>query len=369
MTSPLCRAKLSLTSKARLTSPIITSPIITSLVVCVTSITSLMCVLMCVACDSDPALSVATDGFFIADPDQGLTDMNTLTPDLAPPQDMSPLDASPPPQDMAPLDMMMGGAEPPLGGVPDGPDCDPRLRAQSCEEGFSCWQRPGAYAHQGSCVEGDRCDPLTHEGCPPESPLCHLDGRATRCVSPSMSPRLEGAPCLTEDNRALPCDEGLVCNLSVCVRPCDPTLPADAPEESEGLCEAGRGCVDISERVGVNAGYCGFLGSCDPFFGTGCEPAQSCRWAVRPDDLKVVTFCSDAGTAQAGEPCLEGASGEQGCATGFSCIGPPNGGTCRQLCDTGAYRAPCPSNQACQEVLSLGPNTPVRGLGICITNQ
>lgn len=258
---------------------------------------------------------------------------------------------------------IMAGVQPILGGTPMDLSCDPRLRAQSCEAGSTCQPIPGGEVYQGQCVLGDGCDPVLQTGCPPEAPLCHLDGRATRCVQALEPPLGEGSSCLTEDNRTLPCGEGLVCNFSFCAPVCDPSV-------AENACLDGRPCLDLTERVGQAVGYCGFLGLCDPFTGTGCAAQESCHFATRPDDLQISTFCVAEGFAQVGEICLENGVGSEGCASGLICIPSGNGtATCRQICDTGSYLAACPSNQSCREILSRGPNLPIRGIGLCVVNR
>jgi len=327
------------------------------------------------ACDDEPVLPPSDTGG-LSSPQAGVNPSGGApagaTPVVSAGQESAGAEPPPPPLDQGPPPLLdqgpqagaaaQGGA--PSGGAPpDEPvSCDPRLRAQSCEVGSSCWPLPGGRAYEGECVAGDDCELLSQTGCPSERPLCQLDGRATRCVEPMEPPLTEGMPCLTEDNRALPCAEGLICNLSVCVPSCDPSAP-------ESGCLEERRCVDLSERLGRPVGYCGFLGLCDPFTGLGCEPQQSCRFALRPDDQRLVTFCAAEGLAGEGEACVEGAEGAQACATGLICIGSGSGATsCRRTCDTGAYTAPCPLGQACRELLSLGPNLPIRGIGLCVTN-
>jgi hypothetical protein len=89
---------------------------------------------------------------------------------------------------------------------------------------------------------------------------------------------------------------------------------------------------------------------------------------VRPDDQRLVTFCTPAGARAAGEACREGGPLEESCGRGLICLGASAGGqTCRRLCDTGAYLNPCPLNQACAGRIVLG-GVPVDGLGLCVTN-
>lgn len=325
------------------------------------------------ACDDDvSAPTLIGGGLSYPRQDQGPSapqtgadevDMTLSLSDQSPPPER--LDMAPPTGGMATGGMATGGAE--SGGIEGGVSvtlmsCDPRLRAQSCEEGYSCWQRADGEPYQGECVSGDGCDLLNQTGCPTSAPLCQLDGRAARCVPSPEPPLMEGSPCLTEANGAQPCAVGLVCNLSVCVPTCDPS-------GAGASCADARPCVDLTERVGQAVGYCGFHGQCDLFTGTGCAAQESCRFALRPDDLRLVTFCVPEGTALEGEACLENGEGAQGCSTGFTCIGSGNGlATCRRICDTGAYVAACPVNQACREILSVGPNLPIRGVGLCVTN-
>ena len=326
-------------------------------------------------CNPDSALGdTSIDGLAVLP----TPDMSSIAADAAPPPDMSPPspDLAPPPQ----LDMFIpevdagpaggaGGGALFDGGVPTGSPCDPRLHAAACEQGFVCTPIPGGAVYQGRCEEGDGCDLLTGEPCGGDAPQCQLSGLATRCGAPAPERGL-GQPCLDEFNRALPCAEGLICNFSVCTPACDPAADpaADPPDPDAALCATGQRCVDLSGPLGRPAGYCGAYGECDPATHDGCAPDELCGFGVRPDDLRVVTFCTPAGARGEGEPCREGGALEESCGRGLLCLGAAAGGQlCRRLCDTGAYLNACPPNQACRERIVLG-GVPVYNIGLCITN-
>lgn len=319
-----------------------------------------------IACEDPVAGPIALDGLLSTDSlDEApprLPDVSMERPDQSAQQeDMQVVDESPPPEDLSPpIDM-----EPMLvadGEVPMGDPCDPRLRAPACEPGFSCLPVPGGRVNQGRCVEGDGCSLTGISGCPDQTPYCHLRGRGTECTTPSMRGR--GEVCLDEFNRALPCAEGLVCNFSVCVPPCDPTQDPDMQ------CGAGRACVDLTDQLGSNGGFCGAIGACDLFTNQGCEASQQCNFAVRTDDQELVYFCTTAGSKQEGELCQRGTQAQNDCASGLVCIGSPEGDSyCKRVCDTGGYQGPCPENQSCREILSQGGGVFLRSLGICVINR
>ena len=243
----------------------------------------------------------------------------------------------------------------------DGDRCDPRLRATACDAGFVCLPVPGGRIYQGRCVEGDGCAITGDSGCPEDQPYCHLRGLSTECTQASN--RMVGEVCLDEFNRALPCAEGLVCNFSVCVESCDPTLN---PEEQ---CGNNRRCVDLSDSLSSNDGFCGTIGSCNLYTNEGCGADEQCKFAVRPDDNQLVTFCTTAGQLNEGDECMVNGSGATGCSVGLFCIGSPEGSaTCKRVCDTGAYEGPCPDGSSCREILSQGAGRYIRGLGLCVIN-
>ena len=326
-------------------------------------------------CNPDSALGdTSIDGLAV----QPRPDMSSVPGGSSPP----PQDMGPPPVDLAippPLDMYAPDSSPeggasggagalPDGGVPMGSPCDPRLHAVACEQGYVCSPIPGGQVHQGRCEQGDGCDLLTGDPCGGDAPQCQLAGLATRCGSPAPARGL-GQPCLDEFNRALPCAEGLICNFSVCTPACDPAADpaADPPDPDAALCATGQRCVDLSGPLGQTVGYCGAYGECDPATHDGCAPDELCGFGVRPDDLRVVTFCAPAGALGEGEPCRDGGGLDESCGRGLLCLGPMGGQLCRRLCDTGAYLNPCPSGQACRERIVLG-GVPVYNVGLCITN-
>lgn len=266
------------------------------------------------------------------------------------------------PEDMdVSVDMMADINEGPDGGIPMGDNCDPRLRANACDTGYVCLPIPGGRIHQGNCVEGEECSLIGDSGCPEDRPYCHLRGRSTECTQPSI--RGLGEVCLDEFNRSLPCAEGLVCNYSICVPPCDPNQ--DPTEQ----CGNNKQCVDLSDQVNPTAGFCGAIGACDLFTNEGCGAGQQCQFAVRPDDQETVYFCSAEGALSEGEICQLGGTGDAGCSVGLICIPSAEGNaTCKRVCDTGGYQGPCPDGQACREILSQGGGTYLRGLGLCVIN-
>lgn len=326
----------------------------------------ILSLLMSVGCDSPPPPPINYDGL-----------VTLPEPDVTPPQedqdvsmvDRGPVtqeDMNPPPIDMeVPEDMSpprdMNPSNPLDGDIPMGDPCDPRLRAVACDPGFSCIPVPGGRVNQGRCVEGDGCALTGVSGCPEDLPYCHLRGRATECTQPGELGL--GEACLDEFNRSLPCAEGLVCNFSICVPPCDPTGDIDAQ------CGQGKSCVDLTDQLGQIGGFCGPVAACDYFSGGGCTPEQQCEFAVRADDQEIVYFCTNQGNAEEGEACSLSGAGADACAQGLICISSPEGDYhCKRVCDTGAYQGPCPDGQSCREILSQGGGVYIRSLGICVIN-
>ena len=121
-------------------------------------------------------------------------------------------------------------------------------------------QRPNV----GRCQEGDGCRPGVQGDCPPERPYCHLKGGATVCTAAGELGR--GQDCVDDFDIPRPCQEGLVCNNSVCQVPCVPGEANECPED-------GR-CIDISARTGVESGLCGPR-NCNWFTGEGCGPTRN----------------------------------------------------------------------------------------------
>jgi hypothetical protein len=216
----------------------------------------------------------------------------------------------------------------------------------------------------GRCQQGDGCNIATGEGCDdPNRPYCHLKGGATVCTAEGQL--RAGEDCVSE-RTGIPqaCVAGQVCNNSVCQTPCTPGADDnDCPDQ-------GR-CADISDVVAVDgSGLCAPRG-CSWFDGVGCMPEQKCTYAIRNDGA-VVGSCFDVAEGEGNResaPCGGGRNGGDNCAEGLLCIGPPNGQRiCRVLCDTAGYEAPCPEFQVCREGL-VTQRGPVRGYGICVTNQ
>ena len=313
------------------------------------------------ACTDDIVTPINLDGLsVIEDPDQNTVSnqiIDMAVRDMRVQDQMLAVDQM---LDMAELDMEVINA--PDGELPlEGNRCDPRLRAVACDPGFTCLPIPGGRIHQGRCVEGDGCSLVGENSCPDTEPYCHLRGGSTECTQASQ--RMRGESCLDEFNRALPCAEGLVCNYSVCVPPCDPSLSADEQ------CGINRQCINISETLDQNAGLCGAIGACNLFNNEGCDATQQCTFAVRPDDQELVYFCTEGGQVSEGEACQLDGSGPNGCSVGLICIGSVEGNpTCKRVCDTGAYQAPCPDGSSCREILSQGGGYFVRGIGLCVIN-
>lgn len=314
-----------------------------------------------IGCEEAPPPPVSLDGL-----------VNMMEPDIAPPLDQMmvtiEMDRSLPARDqmmdMEVLDMEMldmESMEGPDGGVPMGDRCDPRLRATACDPGFVCLPVPGTRVFQGRCVPSEDCSIIGESGCPDDAPYCHLRGRATECTQPST--RSRGEVCLDEFNRSLPCAEGLVCNFSICVEPCDPNGDIDAQ------CGNNRQCVDLTNQLNQPGGFCGAVGSCDLFTNEGCEAGQQCQFAVRPDDQQTVYFCTAEGQLNEGDECPLNGTAADGCSNGLMCINSPEGSAyCKRVCDTGAYQGPCPEGYSCREVLNQGGGFYIRGLGLCIIN-
>ncbi|MSP74043.1 MAG: hypothetical protein EXR76_18075 [Myxococcales bacterium] len=244
----------------------------------------------------------------------------------------------------------------------DGENCDPRLHAAACPPGNFCVHVPGQRVYIGRCQAGDQCSPATPGSCPdPARPYCHLRGGATFCMAEGVLEEAED--CVDELEIPQPCEAGLLCNNSVCQAACDPAA------EPTGCAAAWR-CEDISAAIGgPRTGLCQ-PPACDWFTGRGCEAGEKCAYSIR-NDGRVVGSCTaleGQGNAHAA-PCSIGAGGGDNCANGLVCVGPPDGQrVCRHLCDTGGYQAPCPEAMRCVEALATRGG-PVRGLGICITNQ
>ena len=261
----------------------------------------------------------------------------------------------------APVSNNGGEMPPPMEDIPaDGPQCDPRLRARACDPGWFCYPLPDGGGYRGRCQQGDSCIVGTNEGCPQDRPYCHLQGGATFCTA--AGDLKVGQDCVAESGVPQPCEEGLVCNYSICQQPC--TVGADdtqCPDE-------GR-CVSLQESTGTDGGLCGPR-NCNWFTGDVCEAGQKCNYTIRQDG-KLVGSCSELMGDGLGvdERCENLPTGGDNCAQGLACIAPPNGvGVCRILCDTGAFERPCPPNFTCSEQLFTRQGA-VRGYGLCKVNR
>ncbi len=295
--------------------------------------------------------------------DQGMT-VNDARPERDAAPDVRPVrDARVQPDVVIPLDE---GMRPDVGPL-DGQPCDPRLNARACDPGFFCVHVPQQRPNVGRCQEGDGCRPGVEGDCPPEKPYCHLKGGATVCTNVGVIGA--GLDCVDDQDIPRPCEEGLVCNNSVCQEPCVPGQENECPDE-------GR-CADISARTGVESGLCGPR-NCNWFTGEGCEGNEKCSYSIRSDGVLVgaCTLLMGAGNGN-GAPCETGTdrNGDgrrdagDNCAQGLYCVGAPGRERfCRLLCDTGQYEAPCPGTMACEERLVTSSGA-VRGFGLCVTNQ
>ena len=314
------------------------------------------------------------DGTFmdaLIDPDQSTDeDLGGLEPDL-----------SVQVPDVGALDE---GVAPDLGPL-DGSPCDPRLRASACDPGFFCVHVPFQRSNVGRCQAGDGCRLGVAEDCPAERPYCHLRGGSTICTE--VGDLRAGQDCVDEWGVPRPCAEGLACNNSVCQPFCDPA------DEESGCPDEGR-CIDLEPAVGVSSGLCGPR-NCNWFTGDGCDEGEKCRYAFRGDGTLVGSCtalsgrCGDSANARAcvhdnecpdgvectgqgggnpeGSPCSVG--NRDNCAQGLVCIAPPGREpSCKALCDTGGYEAPCSGMRACEERLATQVGQ-VRGYGLCVTNQ
>jgi hypothetical protein len=243
----------------------------------------------------------------------------------------------------------------------DGPSCDPRLNAAACAPGSFCVHVPGAREYVGACQAGDQCVPGDPATCPdPARPHCALRGGGTFCTA--VGALEEGESCVDELDIPQPCEEGLLCNNSVCQTRCD-------PEAAESTCEENWRCEDITSAIGVKAGFCQ-PPACDWFTARGCMAGQKCSYTIR-NDAQIVGSCTplDGPGNSEGAPCDIFGGGGDNCAVGLVCTGPPDRQRfCRYLCDTGGYQAPCPERFRCTEALAT-QNGRIRGLGICVTNQ
>jgi len=323
---------------------------------------ALFLVVLSIGCNDDSAVSSA---------DMAIrSDVQPLTPDTS---TSGLFDSRMEPRDAAVLDMRRPIDARPIrdvrvlldvGEVPDvgplgGAPCDPRLMARACDPGYFCVHIPQQRPNVGRCQEGDGCRPGVEGDCPPEKPYCHLKGGSTVCTAVGELPA--GSDCVNDLGIPQPCAAGLVCNNSVCQIPCVPGQENDCPDE-------GR-CADISQRVGVAAGLCAPR-NCNWFTGEGCEPGKKCSYAIRSDGV-LVGSCTplDGPGNPDGSMCINLATGGDNCAQGLVCIGPPGRERfCLTMCDTGQYEAPCAGTMACQERLATTAG-PVRGYGLCVTNQ
>ncbi len=235
--------------------------------------------------------------------------------------------------------------------VTDG-DCDPRQRANACDEGFYC--RPSS-GFEGTCIQGDGCDLISNAGCDdPNEPQCSLIGRATLCGPAGTG--IAGDDCTGGPNGVRPCAEGYLCSGSVCQEACNP---------QDEVCDDESRCADVSDSVGQSTGLC-VERNCNIYTGRGCAGAEVCRFAVATDGITVGT-CRPSPTPPraVGESCTYGVDDD--CEQGLACVQAMNGDVCRQLCDSGGYQIICPGNEVCVEALQNAAGI-IRGVGLCVTN-
>jgi hypothetical protein len=239
-----------------------------------------------------------------------------------------------------------------------GPNCDPRLRAAACDPGFYCVHEPDRPEFVGHCAPGEGCTPGDPSTCPdPARPYCHLMGGATFCTEVGVN--RDNDDCVDREQIPQACAEGLVCSFSTCRQICNPDMPTCA---ENWRCESYEGAT--AERFGICQPP-----ACDWFTARGCEAGEKCAYSIRGDGQVVGSCLPLEGPGNGPEAPCGLAMGGDNCAVGLVCTGPPNSQRfCKVLCDTGGYQAPCPDGQRCVEALATA-NGPVRGLGICITNQ
>ena len=241
----------------------------------------------------------------------------------------------------------------------EGPACDPRLRAAACDPGFYCVHEAGRPEFIGHCAAGEGCTPTDPASCAdPARPYCHLQGGATFCTEVGVN--REDDDCVDREQVPQACAEGLVCTFSTCRQVCNLDTPMCA---ENWRCESYEGAT--AERFGICQPP-----ACDWFTSRGCEAGQKCAYAIRGDGQVVGSCLPLEGVGNGPDsPCGGAAGGGDNCAVGLVCTGPPNSQRlCKVLCDTGGYQAPCPEGKRCIEALATATG-PVRGLGICITNQ
>lgn len=279
-----------------------------------------------------------------------------IEPDLPPEPDF-PLPDVPPPDVPPPLTDL--GVQIDFGEVM-GPACDPRLRAAACEPGFYCVHEEGRPEFIGRCAPGDGCTPGDPATCPdPARPYCHLVGGATFCTEVGIN--RENDDCVDRAQQPQACAAGLACTFSTCRTVCNPAEPVTCAENWR--------CESYEGATGEPFGICQ-PPACDWFTARGCQAGEKCAYSIRGDGQVVGSCRPLEGPGNGPEsPCGGGAEGGDNCAVGLVCTGPPGSQRlCKILCDTGGYQAPCPDGLRCVEALATG-NGPVRGLGICITNQ
>ena len=234
--------------------------------------------------------------------------------------------------------------------------CDPRRRSVACDAQSYCEENSNV---EGVCVAGDQCSLVDGSGCDAQTPYCHLQGATSICTQAGTATR--GQRCANDmSNVPIPCADGFVCDGSICREICDPA--------AQITCDDGGRCVNLSERTGQSAGYCAEPG-CDFFTGSGCANGQVCRFNINTDP-SIIGSCRQRPLAPVGinQPCDPT---DDDCAQGLMCIRTRTGGSCKRLCDVGAYRAPCPERESCREAIALdeGNMIPVRSIGLCIRLQ
>lgn len=152
--------------------------------------------------------------------------------------------------------------------------------------------------------------------------MCIVDpSLGTRCATTPSGAQTVGETCST----TLRCGSGLDCvELGAGMR-CYYQCPAG----SVGQCPSGYKCAVLGIDPGGCVDYCLYYGpSCDPVRQDCSGFGSSCYLVRDPETDSPTTFCTSTGTTAVGSTCT---FADQ-CVEGASCIG----GTCRQLCNTGA---------------------------------
>lgn len=197
----------------------------------------------------------------------------------------------------------------------------------------------------GPACDTSTCDPRSGEGCGAPSscvlveaePACHeaAGGLAPGMDCTSTEDCAVGAACFEVEGRGL------------CARIC---CPGDS-----AACDGDQTCGGSGRLVDGTAsewGRCLPRRTCDVLDPTStCEAREGCYIV----DLEGTTECRYAGTAGAGEPCVD----QQDCQAGFFCGGIGAAKSCRRICDLARMDCPAAEGRCVRQAHS--PD----GSGIC----